>query len=52
MARLLTWRVRGESNEFLENAYALLTREWSRSAWRSRAGLLRSAQWLIQLGAR
>ena len=48
-------RVRRESttpNSFFDKARQLLTRHWSLSSWRSRADLLRTAEWLVGVGRR
>jgi len=47
-------RVRRESaapNSFFDKARQLLTRHWSASSWRSRADILRTAEWLIGIGS-
>jgi hypothetical protein len=46
-------RIRRENatpNSFFEKARQLLTRHWSTSSWRSRADILRTAEWLIGIG--
>jgi hypothetical protein len=40
----------GDSASLIEKARQLLTRHWSVSSWRSRADLLRTAEWLIGIG--
>jgi hypothetical protein len=48
-------RVRRESatpNSFFDKARQLLTKHWSASSWRSRADILRTAEWLVGVGRR
>jgi hypothetical protein len=48
-------RVRRESatpNSFFDKARQLLTKHWSASSWRSRADILRTAEWLVDVGRR
>ena len=40
----------GDSASLIDKARQLLTRHWSVSSWRSRADLLRTAEWLIGVG--
>ena len=42
----------GNSDRLFEKARQLLTRHWSASAWRARADLIRTAEWLIGVGKR
>src|SRR5262245_25657920 len=37
-------------NAFFSKARTLLTRHWYPSSWRSRADLLRNAEWLVRVG--
>src|SRR5262249_27365248 len=37
-------------NAFFSKARTLLTRHWYPSTWRSRADLLRDAEWLVRVG--
>jgi hypothetical protein len=37
-------------NAFFSKARTLLTRHWYPSSWRSRADLLRNAEWLMRVG--
>jgi hypothetical protein len=39
-------------NAFFVKARTLLTRHWYPSSWRSRADILRNAEWLVRVGAR
>jgi hypothetical protein len=40
------------SGSLFEKARQLLTRHWSASTWRSRADLIRTAEWLVGVGKR
>jgi hypothetical protein len=42
---------RGSSSpaSFIDKAQALLTSGWSKATWRSRAGILRAVDWLLQM---
>ena len=49
--------IAGQHNELNPNAFfmkarTLLTRHWYPSSWRSRADILRNAEWLVRVGAR
>jgi len=39
-------------NAFFVKARTLLTRHWYPASWRSRAGILRNAEWLVRMGER
>ena len=39
-------------NAFFDKAMILLTRYWAGTPWSGRAELLRTADWLIRVGAR
>lgn len=45
-------RNESNSNAFFLKARTLLTRHWYPSSWRSRADILRNAEWLVRVGAR
>jgi hypothetical protein len=47
---LMRSRVQG-SSPFIRKAGALLTRFWARADWQGREALLRTAHWLVTLGA-
>ena len=47
---LVRSRIQGNS-PFIRKAGALLTRFWARADWRGREELLRTARWLVTLGA-
>jgi len=40
------------SGALLDNARCLLTKHWSTAAWRRRADILRTAEWLVGVAAR
>jgi hypothetical protein len=42
---------RGAQSEMLHKARQLLTRHWAASSWRARADLVRTAEWLVGIGA-
>jgi hypothetical protein len=48
----ITRHDRDESNHnaFFSKARTLLTRHWYPSSWRSRADILRNAEWLLRVG--
>ena len=41
----------GETNAFVDKAHRLLTGHWSGATWTARARILKTADWLIRLGA-
>jgi hypothetical protein len=45
-------RNESNSNAFFLKARTLLTRHWYPSSWRSRADILRNAEWLVRVGSR
>jgi hypothetical protein len=48
-------RLRSDANaadNLLHKARQLLTRYWSASSWRSRADILRTAEWLVGIGSK
>jgi hypothetical protein len=51
IAELARFRNGLASNCFFEKALQLLTRHWSASSWHVRAEILRTAEWLIQVGS-
>jgi hypothetical protein len=49
MADLVELRKSRAGSRHIENAYQLLTRRWSGSTWKARAGLLTAAAWLVEV---
>ena len=52
MALIAEQRENSGDNAFLDKASQLLTRHWSKANWTARAGLIKSADWLIRMAAR
>ena len=51
IAELARFRNELAPNSFFENALQLLTRHWSVSSWQVRVEILRTADWLINVGS-
>jgi hypothetical protein len=52
IAELARFRNGPGPNSFFDKSLQLLTRHWSTSSWHARAEILRTAEWLIELGSR